>query len=95
MHICDTSKKTDHSPTPFGHKIICYRQSNNCEEVKGEDKLNDPDVIAKKKRGIQYCEVSSRWGKANGYKQWRYLFIPSKQVLPNSSFMQLTKQFDL
>lgn len=49
-------------------------------EVKGEDKLNAPDVIAKKKRGIQYCEVASRWGKANGYKQWRYLFIPSKQV---------------
>lgn len=62
-------------------------------EVKGEDKLNDPDVIAKKKRGIQYCEVASRWGKANGYKQWRYLFIPSKQVLPNSSFMQLAKRF--
>lgn len=54
-------------------------------EVKGEDKLNDPDVIAKKKRGIQYCEVASRWGKANGYKEWRYLFIPSKQVMPNSS----------
>jgi len=64
-------------------------------EVKGEDKLNDPDVIAKKKRGIQYCEVASRWGKANGYKQWRYLFIPSKQVMPNSSFMQLAKRFDL
>lgn len=63
-------------------------------EVKGEDKLSDPDVIAKKKRGIQYCEVASRWGKANGYKQWRYLFIPSKQVLPNSSFMQLTKRFE-
>ena len=62
-------------------------------EVKGEDKLNDPDVIAKKKRGIQYCEVASRWGKANGYKKWRYLFIPSKQVMPNSSFMQLAKRF--
>lgn len=62
-------------------------------EVKGEDKLNDPDVIAKKKRGIQYCEVASRWGKANGYKQWRYLFIPSKQVMPNSSFMQLALRF--
>lgn len=61
--------------------------------VKGEDKLNDPDVIAKKKRGIQYCEVATRWGKANGYKEWRYLFIPSKQVMPNSSFMQLAKQF--
>ena len=63
-------------------------------EVKGEDKLNDPDVIAKKKRGIQYCEVASRWGKANGYKEWKYLFIPSKQVMPNSSFMQLARQFD-
>ena len=62
-------------------------------EVKGEDKLNDPDVIAKKKRGIQYCEAASRWGKANGYKEWRYLFIPSKQVLPNSSFMQLAHCF--
>ena len=63
-------------------------------EVKGEDKLNDPDVIAKKKRGIQYCEVASRWGKANGYKEWRYLFIPSKQVMPNSSFMMLARQFE-
>ncbi len=63
-------------------------------EVKGEDKLNDPDVIAKKNRGIQYCEVASRWGKANGYKEWRYLFIPAKQVMPNSSFMQLAKRFE-
>lgn len=62
-------------------------------EVKGEDKLDDPDVVAKKKRGIQYCEVATRWGKANGYKEWCYLFIPSKQVMPNSSFMQLAQQF--
>lgn len=62
-------------------------------EVKGEDKLNDPDVVAKKKRAIQYCEVVTRWGKANGYKQWQYLFIPSRQVLANSSFIQLAKQF--
>lgn len=64
-------------------------------EVKGEDKLNDTDVIAKKKRGIQYCEVATRWGKANGYKEWRYLFIPSKQVMPNSSFMQLVQRFEV
>ncbi len=62
-------------------------------EVKGEDKINDPDVIAKKKRGVQYCEAVSRWGKANGYKEWRYLFIPSKEVMPNSSFLQLAKRF--
>ena len=62
-------------------------------EVKGEDRLKEASVIAKKKRGIQYCEVASRWGKANGYKEWKYLFIPSKQVMPNSSFMQLAKRF--
>ncbi len=62
-------------------------------EVKGEDKVNHPDVIAKKKRGIQYCEVATHWGKANGYKEWRYLFIPSKQVMPNSSFVQLARRF--
>lgn len=62
-------------------------------EVKGEDKLNDPDVIAKKERGIQYCAVASRWGKANGYKEWRYLFIPAGQIQPNSSFKQLAERF--
>lgn len=62
-------------------------------EVKGEDKLNDPDVIAKKERGIQYCAVASRWGKANGYKEWRYLFIPAGQIRSNSSFAQLAERF--
>ena len=62
-------------------------------EVKGEDKLNDPDVIAKKERGIQYCAVASRWGKANGYKEWRYLFIPAGQIRPNSSFAMLAERY--
>ncbi len=62
-------------------------------EVKGEDKLNDPDVIAKKNRGIQYCAAATRWSRANHYKCWQYLFIPSKKVMPNSTFLQLAKQF--
>lgn len=62
-------------------------------EVKGEDKLKDADVIAKKERAIQYCAAASRWGAANGYKKWQYLFIPSKQVAVNSSFMHLAGQF--
>lgn len=62
-------------------------------EVKGEDKINMPDVIAKKNRAIKYCEVVSRWGKANGYKEWQYLFVPSKQIQENSSFEQLAKRF--
>ena len=62
-------------------------------EVKGEDKLKDPDVIAKKERGIEYCAVVSRWGKANGYKEWRYVFIPSQQIQPYSTFAQLAERF--
>lgn len=62
-------------------------------EVKGEDKLNDPDVIAKKKRSIKYCEVATRWCKANGYKEWRHLFIPSKQIQSTSSIQNLAKRF--
>lgn len=62
-------------------------------EIKGEDKLNDPDVLAKKDRGIEYCAVVSRWGRANGYKEWRYVFIPSKQVQPYSTFAQLAERF--
>ena len=62
-------------------------------EVKAEKDMGDPDVIAKKKRGIQYCEVATRWCKANGYKPWKYLFIPSKQVLANSSFARLEERF--
>ena len=62
-------------------------------EVKGEDKLTDPDVIAKKKRGIQYCQVATNWGKANGYKVWQYLFIPSMQIKSSSTFSSLSKMF--
>ena len=62
-------------------------------EVKGEDKLNDPDVIAKKERGIQYCTVASRWGKANGYKEWQYLFIPAGQIRSSSTFALLAERF--
>ena len=62
-------------------------------EVKGEDKLKDPDVIAKKERGVQYCAVASRWGKANGYKEWRYLFIPAGQIKASSSFGVLAERF--
>lgn len=62
-------------------------------EVKRDSELDKPDVIAKKERGVRYCEVVSRWGKANGYKEWRYLLIPASKILPNSSFMFLAKQF--
>ena len=62
-------------------------------EVKGEDRINDPDVIAKKERGIKYCEAASRWSRANGFKDWQYLFIPAGEIRANSSFSQLAQRF--
>lgn len=62
-------------------------------EVKGEDKLKDADVIAKKERGIQFCKTVSEWARANDFKKWRYLFIPSMQIKENSSFENLAKRF--
>ena len=63
-------------------------------EVKGEDRLNDPDVLAKEERGIKYCEIASRWGRANGFKNWKYLFIPADEIKAHSTFEQLAQRFD-
>ena len=62
-------------------------------EVKKESAMKDVDVLAKKERGIQYCEAASRWGRANGYKEWRYLFIPDNQIYRNTTFMQLVARY--
>ena len=62
-------------------------------EVKAERDLNDPDVIAKKKRGILYCVTVTHWSEANGFKPWKYLFIPANQIFSNSTFMMIAKKF--
>ena len=62
-------------------------------EVKGEDKINDPDVIAKGKKAVIYCKVASDWSKENGRKPWKYVFIPSKEIQITSSFDNLTERF--
>ncbi len=67
---------------------LCY-----LVEIKGEDKINNPDVIAKRNRAVTYCEVASNWAKANNYKTWKHLFIPANDVQPNIRFEHLAKRF--
>lgn len=62
-------------------------------EVKAERDLNHPDVIAKKKRGIMYCETVTRWADANARKPRKYLFIPANQIYASSTFEILAKIF--
>lgn len=71
-------------------------ETNECFyliEVKGEDKLENADVVAKSKRAITFCEVATNWAVANGRKAWKYLFIPSQQIQANSSFITLAERF--
>lgn len=62
-------------------------------EVKGEDKLDNADVIAKGKVAVEYCKVVSNWAKANKRKEWRYIFIPSKEIKMSSSLASLVQRF--
>lgn len=62
-------------------------------EIKGEDKLNDGDIITKEKVAVKYCEVLSNRAKANGRKEWRYIFIPSKEIQIISSFASPAERF--
>lgn len=92
------------SPKEFN---ITYNHGNNYEpdfvvetadmiylvEVKAEKDINNPDVIAKKKRSILYCETVTHWSESNGYKPWRHLFIPANQIYPNSTFKMIVKKF--
>lgn len=62
-------------------------------EVKGENMLNDPIVIAKKERAIKYCELASHFNIARDHKPFEYLFIPAGEISENSSFDNLRKRF--
>ena len=63
-------------------------------EIKGEDKLEDKSVLAKKSRGARYCRVASSWAETSGRKPWRYLFIPSQKVTGSATFSHLASQYD-
>jgi type III restriction enzyme len=65
----------------------------NYVEAKREDKLNDADVISRKEEYNIAVLQANGAGKANGYKEWKYLFIPSMQITPVSTFKPLCKRF--
>ena len=73
--------------------VVETEKMNYIIEIKGEDKIASADVIAKAKRAVKYCEVVNNWAKVNEFKPWGYIFIPSKEVLENSSLMVLVQRF--
>lgn len=61
--------------------------------MKGADRLGDPETLAKKERGERYCELMTHWGRADGYKDWRYLFIPADEAREGVTFMGLAERY--
>ena len=62
-------------------------------EVKGDDKLNDPDVLAKKQKSIEYCKLVSKWAEETGNKKWIHVFIPASKISSISTFKYLSEYY--
>lgn len=63
-------------------------------EIKAKNKMEDPDVLAKKERAIKYCAVASEYNKAHSHKGFKYLFIPHDEISSSSSFNNLKDRFN-
>lgn len=62
-------------------------------EVKGDDKLNDADVLAKKERAVKYCDVATSYNLSNGGKPWKYVFIPSSVIGQSTTVEMLFRTY--
>ena len=62
-------------------------------EVKAANMLNDPQVLAKKARGVEYCRVASAWTETAGSKPWQYVLIPDSAIQGNATFEALASRF--
>lgn len=73
--------------------VVETEQYFDLVEVKGEDKLTNPDVIAKRACAVKFCNAASEWARKHDTKAWRYVFIPSKEILISSSYNTLAERF--
>lgn len=62
-------------------------------EIKGEDRIVDPDVIQKKQRAISYCKLASAYSVAHGFKPWSHLFIPASVFSSTTSFQTIINNY--
>jgi type III restriction enzyme len=65
-------------------KDCCY-----LVEVKARKDMQDPQVLAKMKRGIEYCSLATKWCLSNGYKPWEYMFVPHDAITSTTSLDNL------
>lgn len=61
-------------------------------EVKAENELNDPEVIAKRDVAVLWCANASEYTASYGGKPWRYLLIPHGTAVQNATLPYLAQQ---
>lgn len=44
-------------------------------EIKGEDMLENKDVLLKKESAISYCRIATAWATNKLFKAWKYTFL--------------------
>jgi type III restriction enzyme len=66
-------------------KLIC--------EIKAVNEMNDPEVEAKAKAAVAWCERASTHEESAGGKPWRYLLIPQDAVTADATLKALEDRY--
>ena len=62
-------------------------------EPKASNKLDAPEVLAKKAAAERWCSLASEHTASCGGKPWKYVLIPHDAILPNMTLAGLVKRF--
>lgn len=62
-------------------------------EVKADNEMTDPEVLAKADAGRVFCEQATAHASQAGGKPWSYLLIPESAVAPNMTIIGLRERF--
>lgn len=67
-------------------KLLC--------EPKSQDEMTDETVLAKARAAREWCERATEFELSNGGKPWKYVLIPDREILENSSLDALIRRFE-
>lgn len=62
-------------------------------EVKAENEMTDPEVEAKAKAAVAWCERASKHEGSIDGKPWRYLLVPHDSVTANATLNAIAEQY--
>jgi len=62
-------------------------------EPKRRDEIDNPEVRAKQRAALRWCEFANGHASQRGEKLWKYLLIPHDEILANSSVSGFCAKF--